>query len=377
MKRKKRKAKRVTADEGYDYGPLRLMRFGRFTVLQNRSKSAQHQVYTARLADQHAEVCREIDQLVSRIAETVAQLAPLPLLLLAYREFLYHNTDLSSETEAGEEANLSRLTVEYLQSMVSAVPPADTQKEAPTDEQWESLTGDIRDLYKKLLSGYFLTRSAWAQENEPGFDKDREAFAVSAQMRWLIVRGTRYVAHDSPSFRDLLSPHDDELDKLFGLTTEGILYGLTKIGRNLTRGHLDAFEELERFRRVTLEAVGRHMEETGSTDQSHELMDQIIERHGWQKWRERVTKDALGFGLFDMTSSTGWPTKLLDRLSWRPGEDRDFSGSGAFPWLAVEGNADLETALPRCRWASLLLRTLQPHRPRLPHLPACDSVTGP
>jgi hypothetical protein len=203
MKRKKRKGKWITADEGYDYGPLRLMRFGRFTVL--------------------------------------------------------------------------------------------------------------------LRDSYFLTKSARAQMKEPGFDVDREHFTVSAEMRWLAVRGPRYLAHDLPSFRDLFSPHDDELDKLFGLTTEDILGGLAKIFRNLTRGHLDAFKELERFRLLTLEAVGRYVKETGCNGEPRDLTDQVIETHGWHEWRDRVMKDALGFDLFDITSTTGWPTKLLDRLSWRPG----------------------------------------------------------
>lgn len=325
-----KKKRTIVADEGFDYGPIRMMRFGKMNVIQNRMNPEQHKAFMSKLADQHPKICKEIDELVLRIADKVSLFSPLPLLHRAYWEYLPSAMGIASEIEIGQEAIEKRLTVEYLQSMICAVTPQENQKEQPTDEEWSLLTADICSLYKKISSEYFLSHHAWAKHNSPSFDERQEKYSVQAQLHWIAVRGDRYLIHDLPHFQDLLLPHDDELKKLFGLSYQQILVGLEQVIRNFTRGPWDAAEELDTFRDKTLEALGKYIEETDAIDEPAALMDKVIEQNSWQEWRDEVMGNFLGYGLFDMGTATGWPHKLLDCISWKPGEDSEFLAEGKF-----------------------------------------------
>lgn len=326
-----KKKRTIVADEGFDYGPIRMMRFGKMNVIQNRMNPEQHKAFMCKLADRHPKVCKEIDELVQRIADTVSLFSPLPLLHRAYWEYLPSAMGIASEVEIGQEEVERRLTVEYLQSMVCAVTPQEKQKEQPTDEEWSLLTNDICTLYKKLGSEYFLTSSAWAERNSPSFDARQEKYSVQAQLHWIAVRGDRYLFHDLPHFHDLLLPHDDELTKLFSVTSQQILIGLEQIIRNFTRGPKDSIEELDKFRCQTMDAIQAYIEKNSDIESSFpDLMNKVIEENGWQKWRDKVLGDAVGYGLFDIGTATGWPHELLDCLSWKPGEDSEFLAKGEF-----------------------------------------------
>lgn len=326
-----KKKKRIAADESFEFGPLKMMRFGKLNVLQNRMNSEQHTEFMNKLADQHPKNCQEIDEIVQRIADSVARFCPLPLLHRAYWEYLPSNMGIASEVEVGQEAMEKRFIVEYLQSMICSVVPQNIQKEQPSDEEWSLLTMDICSLLNKLISGYFLTYLAWAKSNTPNFDENKEVFSVQAQMHWMAVRGDRYLCHDLPHFRDLLFPHDDELMKLFGISCQKILVGLEQILRNFSSGLKDAFEDMDKFRHQTLDAVQECIEKNrDATGNFPDLMDSVIDQNGWQEWRDKVMGNVLGYGLFDMGAATGWPQELLECLSWKPGEDSEFLAEGVF-----------------------------------------------
>lgn len=325
-----KKKKKLVADEGFESGPIRMMRFGKLNVLQNRMNPEQHKAFMGQLADRHPKICQELDELVQRIANAVALFSPLPLLHRAYWEYLPSAMGSASEIEVGQEGLEKRFIVEYLQSMICAVPPLEIQKEQPTDEEWSLLTTDICSLLNKLSSEYFLTRSAWARSNDPNYDVRQEEFSVEAQMYWITVRGDRYLCHDLPHFRDLLLPHDDELTKLFGIPYQKVCTGIEQIIRNFTRGPRDAIEELDVFRHQSLDALEKYIEETGATGEPAALMDKVIEQNSWQEWRNKVMGDAIGYGLFDVGAATGWPHELLEYLSWKPGEDSEFLAEGVF-----------------------------------------------
>ncbi|MEW5838315.1 MAG: SEC-C metal-binding domain-containing protein [Pseudomonadota bacterium] len=325
-----RKKKMIAADEGFEIGPLRMMRFGKINVLQNRMSEDQHAKFMERLAGRYHEVCEEIDEIVRRIATAVAGFSPLPLLHRAYWEYFLSAMGIQSEVEEGKEGVEKRFIVEYLQSMICAVTPHTKQSEQPTDTEWSMLTTDIASLIHKIASEYLITHTAWAERNDPNFDERQERFAVQAQLHWLAVRGDRYLCHDVPHFRDLLTPHDVQFRHLFGVSTDEVIHGIEQIIGKFSRGPRDAFEALDDFRTATLDALQQSIDTTGETGSPAELMDKVIHANGWEEWRDRVHGDAMGYGLFDMEAVTGWPRTLLDCLSWQLGEDTTFMAHGSF-----------------------------------------------
>lgn len=324
------KKKKLIADEGFEIGPLRMMRFGKLNVLQNRMGEDQHAKFMERLASRHHDVCKEIDEIVQRIAVAVAGFSPLPLLHRAYWEYLPSTMGVQSEVEVGKEGVEKRFIVEYLQSMICAVAPNIQQSEQATDAEWASLTADIVNLLTKITSEYFISRAAWAKLTDSSYDERREHYSVQAQFHWLGVRGDRYLCHDVPHFRDLLSPHDAQFRKLFGVSADEVIQGIEQIIGKFSRGPRDAFEALDDFRTKTLDAFEKYVDSTDAMGAPADLMDEVIQANGWEDWRDRVLGDAIGYGLFDMEAVTGWPRPLLDCLSWHPGEDSQFLALGPF-----------------------------------------------
>jgi hypothetical protein len=325
-----RKKRKLVADEGFEIGPFRMMRFGKINVLQNLMGKEQHATLMGRLAGRHHVVCQEIDELVRRIATAVAGFSPLPLLHRAYWEYLPSAVGIQSEVEVGKEGLEKRFIVEYLQSMVCAVAPHARQSEQPNDAEWAALTTDIASLLNKITSEYFMTHTAWAKLNDPSFDERRESFSVQAQLYWLGVRGDRYLCHDIPHFRDLLSPHDTQFSHLFGVSSNEVVHGIDQIISKFSRGPRDAFAALDDFQTKTLDAFQQFVDSTDATGTPADLMDKVIHANGWEEWRDRVLDDAMGYGLFDVEAVTGWPRTLLDCLSWQPGEDTSFLAPGPF-----------------------------------------------
>lgn len=325
-----RKKRKLVADEGFEIGPFKMMRFGKMNVLQNRMSKGQHTALMERLASRHHAVCEEIDELVRRIAVDVAGFSPLPLLHRAYWEYLPSALGIQSEVEIGQEGVEKRFIVEYLQSMVCAVAPQTQQNEQPTDAEWTALTTDIAGLLNKITSQYFMTHTAWAERNDPNFDERRERFSMQAQLHWLGVRGDRYLCHDVPHFRDLLSPHDAQFRHLFGISSIEVISGIERIIEKFSRGPMDAFFSFDDFQTKTLEALEQFVDSTSEMGDPADLMDKVIRANGWEEWRDSVLGDAVGFGLFDMEAVTGWPRVLLDCLSWQPGEDTAFLMPGTF-----------------------------------------------
>lgn len=311
-------------------GPIRLTRFGRLVLMENCTTEAQHASSMEKLEEAYPKVCAEIDSLVCRVAETVSHFSPLQLLHRAYWEYLSSNMGVASEVELKGEAIDARLILEYLQCMICAVRPASETKHTATDEEWRALTDDIRALYRKLQHDYFIVRTAWAKKNDPDYDSKVEGYAVPAQMHWLAVRGTRYLVHDVPHFKDLLSPHDDMFRTLFGIGVDEFLQALDKIFHTFTRGPMEAMQELDRFRKVTLAALDDSIAAGVTETDPAVLMEKVITDHGWESWRNKVVEDAIGFGLFELDAMTGLPTKLLDALAWEPGKDEEFLSEGPF-----------------------------------------------
>ncbi len=350
MSKKRRKHKLIRADDVLEFGPFRISRLGRFIRWENRATENQHAAIMERFSEAYPRTCSEIDSLVLQIVDVVSSFDPLPLLHRAYWEYLTHNAGIASEVELKSEAIEARLNLEYLQSIICAVPPKKTTKQQATEEEWASITQNIEALYQKLQAEFFIARTAWSKKNDPNYDQKVEDYAVPSEMHWLAVRGDRYLSHDIPHFRDLLSPHNSIFRELFEISVEDFLQALGKVLHNFTRGPMESMEEFDRFRKATLAALEGYIAADRNESDVAVLMDKVIADNGWGAWRDEVIENAIGLGLFELDTSTGLPTKLLDALSWTPGEDDEFLSEGPYrgwplrvlpiwkrPFLKVEG----------------------------------------
>lgn len=326
------KRKPVRADDYFRFGPFEFARFGRLAVGRTNMSDRQFAELQDHLVRRFPEVCREIDDKVSRIVASVTQLPPKELLTRAYWEMAARHIDVESEVDIDEETAVSVRMVDYVQSIIAAAPRSQSVKRTVTDEDWKELRSLVAGLFWQLNYEYPSCRSAADGRANPHYDIDFDEYYAEAQLYWCNVRGTRYLVHQIASLRPLLSPHSDVLHELFGVTAEALLDGLQAIQDSLTLGLGKAMDELRQFREVTLDALEKKIEQTTSTSKNElpDLMTQVIQENGWESWRDDVFGRLFGLDLFELEKICQLPLSLIDEMSWGPGQETEFLAEGAY-----------------------------------------------
>ena len=83
-------------------------------------------------------VVGEIDTLVSEIKDLI-RFYPRKALQRAWWAMSMAYVKIEAENEIGQEEAISMRMIDYAQSVVASVPPAENQKDDVTDEDWGSL----------------------------------------------------------------------------------------------------------------------------------------------------------------------------------------------------------------------------------------------
>ena len=330
--KKKRKKKKIVPDEVVEHGPFRMARFGSTTIMESNWPGDSHAQMIQKAADNFPEVVNKIDGLVQSIANLVSEIRPEGLLHRAWWEYSAIALRLDGDTESAPEDLVSSRMIDYLQSIIASVPPAERQRVAATDEEWSALYGMVRDLFHAVTLKYHISHSAKSQIEDDQYDPYLDEFHVKAQMHWCNVRGNRYQSHVVPYLRDVLSPHSEILLELFSVDAEEIIGGLEKIWYSLTFGIGDVYEELESFREDTLDAVKELIDGAADEDgkEFSDLMQRVIEENGWKDRQEQLAERFSGLGLFDVAAISGLPDQLIAELTWKPGEDSEFFAGDEF-----------------------------------------------
>jgi preprotein translocase subunit SecA len=327
-KRRKSGRRHVKPDDYFASGPFEFARFGKILIGRSHATPKQIVAAQARMAEHFPVVVAEIDGLVSSIAGQIARLPPDRLLHRAWWEFAAIVVGIGGK-KAGETDQVAAIRmVDYVQSVIASIKP-ETYVEKVSDDDWNKLKADVTTLFHRLTLEYQMCLTAHLKTHDPGLDMDLEAFRVRAEMLWLNVRGKRYQVHERQALLDILAPHSDVLVKLFGIDSAGLVDELDKVLAKLTRGAVNAMEELVAFRDDTLDRLEELAEE--HTELNLEaLRDKLFDDKELAARREKVGGELFGVDLFDVGKNTALPHTLLDELSWSPGEDAEFFAPGDF-----------------------------------------------
>jgi hypothetical protein len=331
-KRQTARKKTVQPDDYFSYGPLEIARFGRFNVFRSNMTNEQFNEMQIKLVERFPKVCHEIDNKISAIVEEVRKLPPAEILKRAYWEMAAHHLNVGSEIDIDQEAALSLRMVDYLQSIIASVPPTIDNTDELTEEKWHNLRKMVGDLFSQLNMEYQICRTAVNRAENPDYDEDFEEYYYKAQIYWCNVRGHRYLVHEIPFFRDVLAPHNEVLNELFGISTNGIIDAVQTIQDSLTRGIAKVMEDFREFQQVTTLDIEKKIKGMNSIseDALPNIMEQVIKENGWEEWRDDVLGRLLGLDMFDLQKISKLPVELLDELSWEPGEDSDFFTEGNY-----------------------------------------------
>ncbi|MHC4437016.1 MAG: hypothetical protein ACYS3S_06635, partial [Planctomycetota bacterium] len=327
--RRKRKKVRVVAEEVFQQGGITLARYGRFVMIRNEMTPSQHKKFKAQMAQKFPEYCKEIDELVLKIRDQVRSFDPLTLLQCGYFNLVQKVVGKRSESEYGQEETYALRMLDYVQSIIASTPGPYSKRESFDQAGWESLYESIKTLYGKLTPWFQIARSAFLEASDKNYDAEYDSFCVQAEMLWVNVRGDRYSVHEIPHLQDLLTPHDEVVKELFGISTEEFAGGIEKLQFALTYGLGDTLKEMDEFRNELLGQDAIDIEQNSQEDM-RTLVKEASRKKEWKNQWESIAGRFLGLDLFDVGKITQFPVALLDELAWRIGEEKQFFTPGEY-----------------------------------------------
>ena len=138
--------------------------------------------------------------------------------------------------------------------------------------------------------------------------------------------------HEPAYLKDMFLSHSGVLQELFGVNGQQFVDAVFKIWHNLTFGLAEAFKEADKFRVDSLNAIEEKIatDPSASSKELPALMDEVLKERGWERRRDETFGRLLGMDLFDVQKVTNFPQKLLDELSWSPGQETEFFAPGEF-----------------------------------------------
>jgi hypothetical protein len=154
-----------------------------------------------------------------------------------------------------------------------------------------------------------------------------EEFRFRAEGMWMHVRGKRYQPHERIALADLLAPHSDVFERLFGINAPTLVAEFDKILVKLTSG---AGEAMLAMKQLQIDSVERMEElaELTSIDTIEALREKLWDDPELAARRDTVMGEVVGVDLFDVAKITNLPTTLVDALTWNLGEEDTFLTPG-------------------------------------------------
>jgi preprotein translocase subunit SecA len=328
MGKKRKKVRRTGPDESFGFGPFEFARYGRFILGKSNAGPEQFEAAQKVMAERLPQVEAELDELVRGIAERIGRLPPSELLKRGWWEMGMAFSGMEPQ-KADTDRSLNLRMVDYVQSLIAATPRSDEQLDQLGDADWVALKADVGTLFERVTLEYQMCRTASLKAQDPSLDMELEEFRFRAEVLWTNVRGKRYHVHEREALLEVVAPHSDELDRVFGITAEALVDEVAKLLNKFTHGMQDTIIRLDGFRTRTLERFAALAELEPELD-VEALRQRVFQDAALAQERDAVMGDLFGLGLFDISKNTNLPQRLVDELSWSPGEDVEFLAPGPF-----------------------------------------------
>ena len=252
------------------------------------------------------------------------------------------------ESKLGIDQLLALRMVDYVQRLVCAVGPTPEAKPPMIDDvNYEKLREHIASIFRDLHPTFFVARSA-ALSQRPDYNRELDEFGVLVEMHWAMISGDRYAAQDPPHYRDLLTPHDEIMQRVIGVSAEQFAQGIVGIQRALTFGFDRLFHEMKAFQEDVTSALAAGVDPV--SERGQEQVHAIVKERGWTERRDRIAGQLGGVDLFDVALATSWPDGFIKALSLLPGGDPSFAAGSRKPgWPTRQSMTALK---PFVRWGN-------------------------
>jgi hypothetical protein len=221
-KSRRKKARVASADEIYQFGPLRLERSGRFVALSSHWPPGEFEKYIARVKAHQEPFRKEITDEIQELIKIMRQCNPLELLsVLAFKNVFANPETYTESTHKGKESY-----VEYALSLALSI--SDPKLEINASEEAIDRT---QELIAKIFNdvGWFF-----ATERLQEGDETESEVRYQSMMRYLMVRGDAYPEHYLDLVRGLFASHDSFFQTNYGFLTNDVIEWIEQIEAQLT-----------------------------------------------------------------------------------------------------------------------------------------------
>lgn len=305
--------KNIKPDDYFNNGLLELTRFGKNVCAKNNMSNEQHLSLISELKDHYDELKSEIDAKIAEIKKDVLSCNPVQLLLhssdiFKMRGALWANSeDIEELSTVSQDYNEPYIATEFIQSIYASSPAnMNISDDENKSNRFSKIISDIECLMD-LIYVFYAGWGAKIKEIYPELTDDISELLFEEQLLFSI-KGNRYQIFEKEYFERLLMPHNDVFVEVFGISSDKIIEGITKLQYALSQQKFDEFEKFtELFEKF--ESEGIEVEKFNSSNKA--LINDISGK-------------LFGTTLNDVQKITNWTEKLIDELSWEQNSCPEF-----------------------------------------------------
>ncbi len=320
-----------SGDEKLSNGLVDIIKSGKIVSIRNQIDDKDYKEFIGKAADEYESSKLEASKLIAEIRELISLCNPLELLKYGYDRFIEASAGVAAEVNLSiEDVHMSR-EIEYIQSVLVSSENKYNSNENNIDysQVFKSISSKINKLYS-LTQLILFYRTAKLIEDKGGeVDLDLEKFLIEAQSN-MFIRGDRYQIYEIPHLKSLLEAHNEELIKLYGISTDDFIEGMVNIQKSLLSiknsfskifgenfdyisKMINIFEKYEEFEQNELEKNNNVLE--------NDIMEKFIENFNINS---EVSVDENIYDNFDLEKITKLPKSLLEDLSYKLNENKYF-----------------------------------------------------
>lgn len=294
-------------DDYFNNGIFEIVRVGNNIIHRNVLPSNKQQELWSFLEGQETVLKKEINELIQTIRHNVIQCDPLQLLNYSQMMFLHSILGKPSECQLMGVENLAvARATEYIQSILVSSQPDFHETQGDPTNIFSKISADIEELYRLITQYYFAYGATYKKDHKDDCEILDEL--IEAQL-FYSVRGERYQYFEEEYNKHLLSPHNDVFMRLFGLSSQDIVDGISKLQYALSQARFDSLRELVKMFDSLQSVPEGYLEEFMESQKT--------------KGQELIQK-FMGTELNDVCKITGWNEAFVDELSFGLNECGEF-----------------------------------------------------
>lgn len=264
------------------------------------------------------ELEKEINQRIESIWEKISQVNPKALLMCSSDVEKTGGFQSFGEIAIAMPNDFPSRPTEYIQSVVAS---SEVFRDLKLDKETaESLCMEIISDIEELAMKAQLFILCWACSLEESVEDEEDCKLIVEAQEMYLVRGDRYQIFQERFYRPLLNPHNEEFEKLFGLTADDVTAGLMALENALSQGRVEGLNTLGNFFDSFDNAELPNPDDL-LPEQAEILSTAFFETFSVEH--------------YDVSRITKWPEKFIEGLSFSPGDAQWFEQGRYKNWPIV------------------------------------------